>query len=87
VRGRDEALKVDGLEEKKTGLFLVRDHEFDGDVWLDCRGDGLDVYGYDEDGESVSVGDSQATRKVKSHVLESEHNCLDEFSEVRSSGE
>ena len=84
MRGRDEALKVDGLEEKKTGLFLVRDHEFDGDVWLDCRGDGLDVYGYDEDGESVSVGDSQATRKVKSHVKRSEHNCLDEFSEVRS---
>jgi len=84
VRGRDEALEIDGLEEKKTGLFLVKDHEFDGDVWLDCRGDEPEVYGYNEDGESVSVGDSQATRKVKSHVLGSEHNCLDQFSEVDS---
>jgi len=83
VRGRDEALKVDGLDEKKTGLFLVKDHEFDGDVWLDCRGDEPEVYGY-EDGESVSVGDSQATKKVKSHVKRSEHNSLDQFSEVRS---
>jgi len=32
VRGRDQALEIDGLEEKKTGLFLVKDHEFDGDV-------------------------------------------------------
>jgi hypothetical protein len=83
VNGRDEALDVVGLEEKKTGLFLVNDHEFDGDVWLDCRGDELQVYGY-EDGQSVSVKDSQATRKVKSQVQRSEHDCLDQFTEVRS---
>jgi len=87
VRGRDQALEIDGLEEKKTGLFLVKGHGFDGDVWLDCRGDGLDVYGYDEDGESVSVSDSQATRKVRKQVQASEHDCLDQFTEVRSSGE
>lgn len=86
MRGRAEALEIDGLEEKKTGLFLVKDHEFDGDVWLDCRGDEPEVYGY-ENGESVSVGDSQATRKVRTRVEASQHKCLNSFSEVGSTSE
>jgi hypothetical protein len=85
MNGRDEARKYpEDLSEKKPGLFLVKNHSFEGTVWLDCRVEGVpELYAYSNDGRTDTVRDTAVTKKVKGSVRSNQHVQLGSFTEVQ----
>lgn len=81
---KEIAKDIDGLEEKKPGLFIAQDYTGKGTLFVDTRKDEQAVYAY-HNNESIDLPDHvlpDSVKEFKAHVAAEGTQKLFNFTET-----